>query len=124
MEKYTVSPLYGQIALIDSGTVDLPDWETGAEAAVASEHAVLIATRPDTDGDVEIEVYTAGESVDGESVFDGELAVASGTLEVGSIVGSDTHAIASRVGFVSIRILVEPAEMPNLVRVVVGSSRS
>jgi hypothetical protein len=50
-----VRPLYGQVVAQDAGTADIPDWESGDEQAVASEHAVLVATRPDHTGNVHIQ---------------------------------------------------------------------
>jgi hypothetical protein len=42
--------------------LDHPQWETGAEGMVASAQCVLLATRSDLDGEVEVRV--AGELVD------------------------------------------------------------
>ena len=52
----SVSPLRGQVSVHAPGTLDLPEWSTGEEAALSSEHAAVIATQMDTDGDVVVTV--------------------------------------------------------------------
>ena len=46
--------LYGQIAIEDLGSEDVPDWNTGEERAVASAQTILVATRSDAEGSVRL----------------------------------------------------------------------
>jgi len=109
----TALPLYGQVVIQDVGTSDLPEWETGEERAVATEHAIVVATRSDADGDVTITVLEGedGDSL-GELVFDGDLSLTSSMLEVGNPVAATVARVElGRVGYLRMRIYVEPAEL-------------
>ena len=117
-----VRPLYGQIVAQDAETADLPDWESGDEQAVASGHAVVIATRPDHVGNVHIQVLRGGGGADlGSQVFDGALEVVSGRLLVGSVLGGQLIEVETGgTGYVPIRVFVQPVELPERVTVVLG----
>jgi hypothetical protein len=115
-----VLPLYGQVVVQDAGTADIPDWQTGDERAVASENAVLVATRPDHAGKVHVQVLRGDDEDNlGSQVFDGELSVVSGCMTVGSVLAGQVLQVAvPRPGYVPIRIFVCPAELPERVAVV------
>lgn len=114
-----VLPLYGQVIAQDVGTVDIPDWETGEEHAVASEHAVLVATRPDDVGKVRVQVLRGDAHDLGFRVFNGELSVVSGRLAVGSVLASQLVEVdVGRQGYVPVQIFVHPADLPERVTVV------
>lgn len=116
-----VLPLYGQVVAEDAGTTDLPDWETGDEQAVASEHAVLIATRPDQDGDVHVRVARGAAPGEGDRVFRGEMSVTSGRLAVGSPPASQMIEVdIGHEGYVPVQILADPVDLPERVTVIVG----
>lgn len=117
-----VRPLYGQVVAQDAGTADIPDWESGDEQAVASEHAVLVATRPDHEGNVHIQVLRGEGGPDlGSQVFDGELSVVSGRIVVGSVLAGQTLEVETgRPGYVAVKVFVQPAELPERVAVVLG----
>lgn len=117
-----VRPLYGQVTVQDADTPDIPDWETGDEQAVAGEHAVLVATRPDDAGNVHVQVLRGEEGNDlGSKVFDGELSVVSGRILVGSVLAGQVLDIAiDGAGYVPIKIFVMPADLPERVTVVLG----
>lgn len=117
-----VLPLYGQVLVQDADTADIPDWETGDEQAVASEHAVLVATRPDHTGNVHVQVFRDGDGSDpGSPIFDGELAVVSGRLVVGSVLAGQVLEVeAGRTGYLPLKIFVEPPDLPQYVAVVLG----
>jgi len=120
-----VLPLYGQVVAQDAGTADIPDWQTREEQAVASEHAVLVATRPDHAGNVHVQVFR-GDDGDGLGlqVFDGELSVVSGRLAVGSVLAGQVLEVGvSEPGYVPVKIFVDPVELPERVVVVFGDGR-
>lgn len=119
LSELATAPLYGQVSLHDVGTTDLPDWVTGEEQVVTSEHAVVVATRSDVDGDVTIRVFEGDEDIDGTLVYDGEVSVTTPALEVGSIVAAKLQKTKlSRIGFVRLRVFVDLAEAPSVVSVV------
>jgi hypothetical protein len=54
---FRVSPAYAQVEIRDApDDVDRPLWETGEEPVLASAQCIVLATRSDLDGEVEIEV--------------------------------------------------------------------
>lgn len=120
-----VLPLYGQVVAQDAGTADIPDWQTGEEQAVASEHAVLVATRPDSAGNVHVQVLRGDGGGDlGSQVFDGELSVVSGRMAVGSVLAGQVLEVGiSEPGYVPVRIFVDPVDLPERVAVVLGDGR-
>jgi hypothetical protein len=119
-----VRPLYGQVVAQDAGTVDIPDWGTGREPAVASDHAVLVATRPDHVGNVHVQVLRGEGGPDlGAQVFDGELSVVSGRVLVGSeLAGQVLEVEVGGPGYVPVKVFVQPAELPDRVAVVLGTT--
>jgi hypothetical protein len=117
-----VRPLYGQVVAQDGETADIPDWETGDERAVASGHAVLVATRPDDAGNVHVQVLRGESGPDlGSLVFDGELSVVSGRMVVGSVLAGQVLEVQiDSSGYIPVKIFVEPADLPERVAVVLG----
>lgn len=115
-------PLYGQVTVADVGTSDLPDWETGEERAISTEHAVAVATRSDSEGDVTITVFEGRDRVGlGDVVFEGEISLTSHLLEVGnSLAATIAHADVGRAGYLRLRIFVEPANIPEKVTILIG----
>jgi hypothetical protein len=115
-----VQPLYAQVIAQDAGTADIPSWDTGEEHLVASEHAVLIATRPDHAGPVHIQIFRghAGDNP-GTQIFDGELTVTSGSIEVGSTLGNQVLKIpVDKPGYVTMKVFVDPVKLPEYITVV------
>jgi hypothetical protein len=119
-----VRPLYGQVVAQDAGTADIPDWGTGGEPAVAGEHAVLVATRPDYLGDVHVQVLRGEGGPDlGTQVFAGELSVVSGYVLVGSVLAGQVLEVeVGGPGYVHVKVFVQPAGLPDRVAFVVGTT--
>ena len=121
----SVLPLYGQITVQDVGATDLPEWRTGEERAVATSRAILVATRPDTDGDVTIRVVHGPAPDGGDTVFDGELTLTGTRLEVGNAIAGSLRSVdVGGPGPIRVRIFVEPADLPAVVSVVVDALRA
>lgn len=121
LAEVNVPPLYGQVVVQDPGTADLPEWETGEERAIGSEHAVYVATRADTDGGVTIRVV---EGLDtgglGDCVFDGDLSMTSPRLEVGNPIAAVLESVViGGAGYVHLRVFVRPLELPAEVGVLI-----
>lgn len=122
LETMRVVPYYHQVAVQSEGASDIPSVETGEERLVASTEAVIIATRAERLGEVEIEVRRGDDVADvpGTRVFDGELSFTTPRLEVGSAVTSHLVAIdVGRTGWIPIQIYADPPDEPQRVIVVV-----
>jgi hypothetical protein len=117
----SVMPLYAQVVVQSAGATDLPIPETGAEPAVASTEAVIVATRDDLDGEVSIEVRRGGaDSAPGTRVYKGELSFTSPALEVGSAVSGQLATVdVGRTGWVPLAIFADPPQEPSQVVVVI-----
>lgn len=76
---YSVPPLYAQVVVMDSGTTSLPERVSGEEAVLSNESSLIIATRPDEDGDVEMRICEPGSLQTGALIFDGVMDFPSGT---------------------------------------------
>ena len=126
LAELNVSPLYGQVVVQDPGTADLPEWETGEERAIASEHAVYVATRADTDGDVTIQVLEGSDTGGlGDCVFDGDLSTTSPRLEVGNPIAGVLQSVKiNGAGYIRLRVFVRPRESPAEVGILIEPRRT
>ena len=96
-----VVPQYGQVAIWDAETDQYPEWTTGNEKACATDHCVVVATRPDwgqtgAQG-VAVEVWTGTQPPKDEGfrrVFIGLLVVGGHGVRVGNHPSGDLHDLA------------------------------
>jgi hypothetical protein len=113
--RFRVFPLYQQVEIRDAtDDVDRPLWETGEERVLVSAQCIVLATRSDLDGEVEIEVRVGAgleDEAGGQLLFDGELL----TTGQGSLVGNsltELHHVGLPIGWHPIRIYAEPCNNP------------
>jgi hypothetical protein len=109
-----VSPLYAQVEVRDDADAERPRWESGEEPVLESPQYLVLATRPDLEGPVEIEVRVdAGEHRPaGHLLFDGELL----TTGQGALVGNsltELHHIPLPIGWHPIRIYADHPTNPS-----------
>jgi hypothetical protein len=120
----TVSPYYAQVDFADPNATDSPQWPTGTELAVGSEHAIAVATQSDFTGDVVIEVWSgAVEARERELtlVFEGTLTLSEARAVIGSYVGADLHSVELPPGRHRVRAFTSSAgKLPDRVYFVVG----
>jgi hypothetical protein len=113
--RFCVVPLYHQVEIRDAAEgIDYPQWETGEERVLASAQCIVLATRSDLDGEVEIEVrVSAGLNAPtaGQLLFDGELLTTGQGILVGSSL-TDLHHVGLPIGWHPIRIYAEPPSNP------------
>ena len=110
---YSVPPLYAQVVVMDSGTTSLPEWVSGEEAVLSNESSLIIATRPDEDGDVEMRICEPSSLQTGALIFDGVMDFPSGTSQLGNIPAAyieEIRLVKNRG--VHVKVLVEPPESP------------
>jgi hypothetical protein len=111
---FRVSPAYAQVEIRDATDVDRPLWETGEEPVLASAQCIVLATRSDLDGEVEIEVHV-GAGLDapaaGQLLFDGELLTTGQGILVGNSL-TELHHVPVPIGWHPIRIYTEPPSNP------------
>jgi len=117
-----VLPLYGQVEIGDRDAVDVPQWETGEEATVATEGMLCVATRSDADGKVRVIVTSeGGRTPDGTEVFAGEVSLPSGVLVVGNSIAAQVKEIdLTPATSISLRVFVDPPNLPSRVTVVLA----
>ena len=108
--RFRVFPLYGQVEIRDAtDDVDRPLWETGEERVLAAAQCIVLATRSDLYGEVEIEVRVDADQADaaaGELVFEGELLTTGQGIVVGSSL-TDLHPIRLPIGWHPVRIYAD-----------------
>jgi hypothetical protein len=88
--------------------------ETGDERVLASAQCIVLATRSDLDGEVEIEVHLGAGLEDqavGQLLFDGELLTTGQGILVGNSL-TDLHHVGLPIGWHPIRIYAEPPSNP------------
>jgi hypothetical protein len=112
---FRVSPAYAQVEIRDApDDVDRPLWETGEEPVLASAQCIVLATRSDLEGEVEIEVRVGAgldDQAAGELVFEGELLTTGQGILVGNSL-TDLHHVGLPIGWHPIRIYAGPATPP------------
>jgi hypothetical protein len=115
VRRFQVFPLYQQVEIGDAAEgVDRPLWETGEERVLASAQCIVVATRSDLEGEVEIEVRLDAGSEDrpsGELLFDGELLTTGQGILVGNSL-TELHHVPLPIGWHPIRIYAEPPGNP------------
>ena len=113
--RFRVFPLYQQVEIRDAtDDVDRPLWETGEERILASAQCIVLATRSDLEGEVEIEVSVGAGLEDqavGQLLFDGELLTTGQGILVGNSL-TDLHHVGLPIGWHPIRIYAEPPSNP------------
>lgn len=80
--EITVTPLNAQVVLFASEGVEFPEWVTGEEPAVATDSAILVATREDLDRNVTVRVLIDEFAPEGEKVFESTLSLPTPTPSV------------------------------------------
>jgi hypothetical protein len=113
--RFRVFPLYQQVEIRDAtDDVDRPLWETGEERVLAAAQCIVLATRSDLHGEVEIEVRVGAgleEQAGGQLLFDGELLTTGQGILVGNSL-TELHHVGLPIGWHPIRIYAEPPSNP------------
>jgi len=121
--RFRVFPLYGQVEIRDAtDDVDRPLWETGEERVLASAQCIVLATRSDLNGEVEIEVRVGAgleDQAGGQPLFDGELLTTGQGILVGNSL-TDLHHVELPIGWHPIRVYAEPPSNPARFTVLLG----
>jgi hypothetical protein len=94
--------------------VDRPLWETGEERVLAAAQCIVLATRSDLCGEVEIEIRVGADLDDqavGQPLFDGELLTTGQGILVGNSL-PELHHVELPIGWHPIRIYAEPPSNP------------
>jgi hypothetical protein len=119
VDRFQVLPLHHQVGICDLDAVDIPEWATGEEPLVASDHCILVATRGDLDP-VELEVWmgTPATPPPGPLLFDGELCTTGNGVEVGDLVAGDAHQVRLAAGWHRLRIYADQPGNASRLRVV------
>ena len=99
--RFRVFPLYQQVEIRDAtDDVDRPLWETGEERVMVSAQCIVLATRSDLYGEVEIEVRVGAgldDQAGGQRLFDGELLTTGQGILVGNYL-TDLHHVGLPIG--------------------------
>jgi len=107
------TPDHSQVELSDPLHADYPQWRDGDEAVVADRGCIAVATVPEQDGDVDIEVWLgvpeAASSWAEQLVFDGALHLCEDRLEVGSTIGGDLASVEIERGDYRARVFSFPS---------------
>jgi hypothetical protein len=111
--RFSVFPMYHQVEVRDAASVDCPQWETGEEPVLAASQCIVLATRSDLEGEVQVEVWVGG--LDGEPagplLFEGELLVTEQGAVVGSSLTEELYPVPLPIGWHRLAIYADrPAE--------------
>lgn len=106
--------MQAQVDIRDPQASEYPQWETGDERAVATSQCVAVATRPDVDGRVAIEVRRGPSDVPvgAAKAFEGELLLTGEMLVVGNFLASEAHPVSAGPGWHQLTVYVRPSDVP------------
>jgi hypothetical protein len=119
LRRERVAPRYAQIQFGDALATDYPEWVTGEEAVIFTTQTIVVATREDRFGDVEVEVWKeqVGTEVGGTQILEIEIQLIGETAHFGSFVGGQLYEVPLSRGWHRVRVLVEPeGQRPSVVR--------
>jgi hypothetical protein len=106
---FSVFPMYHQLEVRDAASTDCPHWETGEEPVLAASQCIVLATRTDLQGKVQVEVWVGG--LDGEPagplLFEGELLITEQGAVVGSSLTEELYPIGLPIGWHPLRIYAD-----------------
>jgi hypothetical protein len=110
---FRVFPLYQQVEIRDAtDDVDRPLWETGEERVLAAAQCIVLATRSDLHGEIEVRVGAdLDDQAGGQPLFDGELLTTGQGILVGNLL-TELHHVGLPIGWHPIRIYAEPPSNP------------
>ncbi|MDR6199618.1 hypothetical protein QE374_001527 [Microbacterium sp. SORGH_AS428] len=91
--EISVTPLNAQVVLFASEGAEFPEWVTGEEPAVATDSAIMVATREDLAGDVTVRVLVDEVAPQGEKVFEHVLSVPTRSVRFGSFLSGELAEI-------------------------------
>jgi hypothetical protein len=122
-----IEPEYLQIRMSVVGSAPdepgaWPDWPDDADGAVSGSGAVLVATWPDDNDPVAVEVYRGRPALDGWThVHTAQLVVGTEGLAVGMTVSAVEHVVPARHGLTAVEVWVRPKDWPSEVTFVLGN---
>lgn len=110
LARVTAMPLYAQVCLADADRPDFPEWNSADDRVAVSSSAVLVGTRDDRAGNVDVEVRL-GEPPptddNMELIHSGPISFAEGRALAGNIVASTTRSFRLAPGTHRLRVYVD-----------------
>jgi hypothetical protein len=113
--RFSVFPMYHQLEVRDAADgVDCPQWETGEEPVLAASQCIVLATRSDLEGDVQVEVWVGASDQEpaGPLLYEGELLVTEEGAVVGNSLTEELHPVPLPVGWHPVRIYADRPTEP------------
>jgi hypothetical protein len=125
LDRFQIWPHYHQVEVRDAGDdVECPQWDRGDEPAVSSDRCIVLATRPDLDGEaaaeVTLEVWAGPVDAEqpGAIVFDGKLLLTQACVVVGNSITGELHEVPMPAGRHRVRVHGDPPDSPERLLVV------
>jgi hypothetical protein len=123
LAQLELEPDHAQVELSDPLGSDYPQWERGDEPAVAAEDCIAVATRPEDEGTVVIEVWEgAPPSHAAELVHEGTFVLAGPEAQIGSYLAGELLGVALGEGRHQVRTYVDQPGYATRIAFVVDSA--
>lgn len=116
---FRVRPLYGQVSVESESPSSTPIPETGEEPVVALPESILIATRSDHEGDVDLELYAGAAPLEGFSkVYSGAINLRTPFVVLGNTIGNQIWKVrVPAAGQMPVEIYVDRPSSASRVRI-------
>jgi hypothetical protein len=117
--SFLVTPFYRQIDVFDAAPdaagVERPQWDSGDEPVLVSDQCIVLATRSDLHGPVEIEVWVGASEhrPAGHLLFEGQLLTTGEGAAVGNPLAGDEQRVPLPIGWHRLRIYADQPVDPS-----------
>ena len=111
--RKSFTPAYAQLEFGNCEATAYPQWDPnwgeGRQPYVANEERVAIATQPEVEGDVEVEVWNGAPRVrgSGEVIYEGVIRFGEDCARVGTAAGDDLEYVSVKPGEQKVTVIVD-----------------
>jgi hypothetical protein len=123
LARKELEPDHAFVEISDPLGSNYPEWPEGEQVVAALPEAVVVATKPEMEGTVTIEVWSEEEwtNIAGELVYEGELVLSGEDAQIGSTLAGDLAPVRLRPGRHKLRVVVDrPGDAERIQFVVVS----
>jgi hypothetical protein len=124
LARKELEPDHGFVELSDPLGRDYPDWPEGEQVVAALPECIIVATKPETEGMVTIEVWSEEGWTNpsgGELVCEGEIVLSGQDAQIGSTLAGELDPVRLGPGRHGVRVFVDAPGYAETIQFVVSA---